>query len=101
MKRILKRFRNDGETPLKSLIESKDPEIVYTVVDSIFYGIDNDLSSVECFIVEGDEKDVTFKMSSTEWIACLEKCLMDMIRYEDYEMCIKMKEYKEKIQTSM
>ena len=94
MARKLKRFKNTGEGSLKDMIESKDPDIVYTVVESIIYGIDNQLSAVECFEVESESSFIIFKMAKVEWIGCLEKCLKDMIRYEDYEMCCKIQDYK-------
>ena len=97
MSRKLKRFKNDGDRSLKTMVESKDPEIVYTIVDSIFCGLDNDISAVECFEVESPSSIVTFKMAKVEWSGCLTKCLDDMIIYEDYEMCTKIQGYRKKL----
>ena len=97
MTRKLKRFKNEGDHSLNTMVESKDPEIVYTIVESIFYGIENDLSAVECFEVESSSAITTFKMARVEWKGCLVKCLDDMISYEDYEMCTKIQEYKKSL----
>lgn len=96
--RKLKRFKNEGDDSLKTMVESKDPEIVYTIVESIFFGIDNELSAVECFEVESPTSIVTFKMAKVEWIGCLTKCLDNMIDYEDYEMCTKIQQYKKSME---
>jgi len=94
MSRKLRRFKNEGDHSLKTMVESKDPEIVYTIVEAIFFGVDNELSAVECFEVESPNSIVTFKMARIEWSGCLIKCLDDMILYEDYEMCTKIQLYK-------
>ncbi len=99
MTRKLKRFKSDGDNSLKNMIDSKDPEIIYTILESIFYGIDKKLSSVECFEVESSSSIVTFKMAKVEWDGCLEKCLNDVASYEDYETCIKIQDYKKRLNT--
>ena len=101
MTRKLRRFKNDDGDSLKNMIESKDPEIVYTVLDSIFYGIDNKLSAVECFEVESPDQIITFKMARVEWLGCLCKCLNDISDYEDYETCIKIQEYKKILEAKL
>lgn len=93
MPRKLKRFKSSGEDSLKTMVESKDPEIVYTVLGSIYYGIDKGLDAVECFEVESTESIVTFKMSRGEWKICLGKLLEDMVVYEDYESCLTIQKY--------
>ena len=92
MSRMLRRFKNDGDGSLKEMVESKDPAIVYEVVNSIIYGIEHKLDRVECFEIENASKVIVFKMDRSEWQGCLEKCLPNMISYEDYEICQVMKE---------
>lgn len=99
MVRKLKRFKSEGDNSLKNMLDSKDPEIIYTIVESIFYGIDKKLSAVECFEVESSSSIVTFKMAKVEWEGCLDKCLNDLASYEDYEMCIRIQDYKKILNT--
>jgi len=99
MTRKLKRFKSEGDNSLREMVDSRDPEIIYTILESIFYGVDKKLSTVECFEVEDPTSIVTFKIAKVEWEGCLDKCINDVAALEDYETCIKIQKYKKKINT--
>ena len=93
MERKLKKFKQDDTHNLEKMVESRDPEIVYPITESIFYGIDNNLMAVDCFEIEKDDCITTYKMARGEWKASLNRLLIDMIDYEDYESCSKIQNY--------
>lgn len=97
MSRYLRRFKNDEEKSLQGMVESRDPEIIYTILEAIFYGIDRKMDTVECFEIESPSSIVTFKMPRPEWLGCLTKCIDDMIDLEDYEMCSTIQKYLKKL----
>ena len=81
MSRKLKKFKQDGNQNLKELVESRSPEIVYPIAEAIFYGIENDLTAVDCFEIESKDQIITYKMARVEWEATLTRLLEDMINY--------------------
>jgi hypothetical protein len=92
MARMIRRFKIDkSELTQEALLTTQDPEIVYEIINGIFYGMERDRKSVDLFEVQTLNDIQIFSIPRTKWKKALEKSLSKMIEIEDYEMCSSIK----------
>lgn len=95
---MIRRFDTKSKNITKdALLTTQDPEIIYEILNGIFYGIKNDLQEVDLFEIKDGEDFQTFCIPRTKWKKALEKCMSKMIEIENYEMCSLIKEEIRKI----
>lgn len=92
MARMIRRFKTDkSELTQDALLTTQDPEIVYEIINGIFYGMERNKKSVDLFEIQTSNDIQVFSIPRTKWKKALEKSLSKMIEIEDYEMCSSIK----------
>lgn len=88
MARMIRRFKIEkSELTQEALLTTQDTEIVYEIINGIFYGIERNKKSVDLFEIQTLNDIQVFSIPKSKWKKALEKSLSRMIEIEDYEIC--------------
>lgn len=91
---MTKKLQYIEESDFWNDMDSKNPELVYEVVNQIIHEIETESKKRKLKIFEvyiKDEYIIDFVVQKQDWFDMLENLLEDMIKYEDYNMCNKIK----------
>jgi hypothetical protein len=82
----------DNEKEFLSRMKDRDPEIILKMVKCVISAHKRKKSSINIFeVVFKDTSYMTLGMDKSEYKNFLEKCLDDMIKIEEYELCAEIK----------
>ncbi len=98
--------KTDNETEFLAMLSSREESLVTAMVEGVLDAIDNGLELVELISVKLNKRKVnkpfyTISIKKEEYRTLLKNCLDDMVRFEKYELCAKMKSYLDRLEQDL
>ena len=98
--------KTDNENDFLSMLSSREESLVTAMVEGVLDAIDNGLEMVELISVKLNKRRVnkpfyTISIKKEEYPTLLKNCLDDMVRFEKYELCAKMKSYLDRLEQDL
>ena len=98
--------KTDNENDFLSMLSSREESLVTAMVEGVLDAIDNSLEMVELISVKLNKRRVnkpfyTISIKKEEYPTLLKNCLEDMVRFEKYELCAKMKSYLDRLEQDL
>lgn len=74
-------------------LKERDPDMIYKMVKSVLHAIKYKKPKLDLFEVMFKNTDIlTFTIEKDQYHSIIEKCMDDMVKAEQYEMCAKIRD---------